>query len=86
MKALPDARHLLTLATIHAAAINRSKFTIAYKAGINPHIFERIRTGQDCTVKTYSKTMQWFSDHWPPGTDWPPDISRPLPRHLERAA
>lgn len=86
MQALPDAKHLLTLATIHAETINRSKFTIAYKAGINPQLFERISCGQDCTVRTYAKTMQWFSDHWPPGVEWPATIQRPSPRRLERAA
>ena len=35
--------------------------------------------GHSCTVHTYTRTLQWFSDHWPADLEWPADISRPAP-------
>ena len=42
-------------------------------------LFARLRAGKGLTVSTYSRTLQWFSDHWPPGVPWPPEVARPDP-------
>ena len=38
----------------------------------------RIRAGAGFTVDTYTRAIQWFSDHWPTDLPWPPDIPRPV--------
>ena len=45
----------------------------------NPYFFTRLHDGMGCTVKTYSRVLQWFSDHWPPDLAWPTSIPRPKP-------
>lgn len=37
-----------------------------------------IAEGGDITTSIYERAMQWFSDNWPDGLDWPEGVSRPL--------
>ncbi|MGR9252713.1 hypothetical protein [Rhizobium leguminosarum] len=32
---------------------------------------------KDVTTGTFERAMQWFSDNWPEGTEWPQDVQRP---------
>ena len=41
--------------------------------------YNRISTGASCTIRTYNKVLQYFSDHWPLDLPWPVDIPRPDP-------
>lgn len=38
-----------------------------------------IEGGSDLTTKNLERAMQWFSDRWPEGANWPADIARPVP-------
>ncbi|WP_421581110.1 hypothetical protein [Shinella sp. M31] len=38
-----------------------------------------IVAGGDLNTGTFERAMQWFSDNWPAGADWPADIPRPQP-------
>lgn len=38
------------------------------------------RGSADVTTRTWERAMQYFSDHWPEGADWPVSIARPKPR------
>jgi hypothetical protein len=40
--------------------------------------------GGDLSTGIFERAMQWFSDHWPAGAEWPAGIHRPEPR-LEAA-
>ena len=31
----------------------------------------------DVTTTTFERAMQWFSDNWPEGADWPEGVRRP---------
>ena len=79
MLALPNTNHLLTLSRIYCEAVNRSEVRVADLAAGNPYFFRRLRSGGGCTITTYNRVLQWFSDHWPPGLEWPEDIPRPEP-------
>ncbi len=39
--------------------------------------FTRLGAGANFTVRTYDRLVQWFSDRWPEGLEWPRDIERP---------
>ena len=39
----------------------------------------RIDTGTSLTARRAARIVQWLSDHWPPGAEWPADIPRPDP-------
>jgi hypothetical protein len=49
--------------------------TLAFGDGTKlPHIFAG---NADLTTARYERTMQWFSDNWPEGAEWPSQIERP---------
>lgn len=45
-----------------------------------------LRTGRDIGVRRMAQAIQWLSDNWPIGVDWPPGIERPEPQVNMEAA
>ena len=43
-----------------------------------------IREGRDMGMRTGERAVRWFSDHWPDGVQWPPDVDRPAHRDDSR--
>ena len=39
----------------------------------------------DVGLKKYDEALQYFSDNWPDGTEWPLDVARPAPAPKEQA-
>lgn len=37
-----------------------------------------IAQGGDLVTGTFERAMQWLSDHWPDGVEWPEKVPRPL--------
>lgn len=35
------------------------------------------------TLDRADRALQWFSDHWPDGADWPAAVARPSPAPVE---
>lgn len=71
---------LLLLATQYSAATNLSTARVATLVHNQGAFFKRLEDGAGCTVDTYEKCLQWFSDHWPEGLAWPENVLRPMPR------
>jgi len=44
-----------------------------------------IESGGDLSTRIFERAMQWFSDNWPDGCDWPQGVPRPVPQKLEAA-
>lgn len=38
---------------------------------------DAIAKGADLATARFESAMQWFSDNWPAGVDWPSGIARP---------
>lgn len=57
--------------------------TVGHRAAGDGRFFERLETGKTLTLRKYDEAMQWFSDHWPAGADWPAGVPRPEPRPVE---
>lgn len=53
-----------------------AKATIWARAAGDARFLDRVNTGSGFTVKTYDRVVQWFSDNWPDGAEWPPSIER----------
>ena len=71
---------LVRLARIVADARGVSLWRIGHLAAGRGSFFVDIAAGQrSCTVSTYDRVLQWFSDHWPADLEWPSDIPRPDP-------
>ena len=83
MELLPDTANLVILCRIYQRVTGLSESRVADKVSTNPYLFLRLRDGKGCTVRTYNRVLQWFSDNWPENLPWPADIPRPEPRVKE---
>jgi hypothetical protein len=45
-----------------------------------------LRRGGDIGSRRLQEALQWLSDHWPAGAEWPSDIPRPVRSHTGEAA
>lgn len=68
---------LVALVELFATHKGRSEATISNKAAGNATLFERLRTGKGCNIRTAQKVLDWFSDNWPVDLQWPADVPRP---------
>jgi hypothetical protein len=48
----------------------------------NSTLFNKLRAGEGCTIDTFQVGIQYFSDRWPAGLEWPADlwVRRPDPK------
>lgn len=72
-----DNKHLITLAETYGDHVRRSEATISNQIAGHARLFRRLRQGNGCTVKTFSKAMLWFARHWPEDLEWPADVPHP---------
>lgn len=62
-----STRDIIVLASAMSEHIGRSEATISNKAVGHARLFERLRAGHGCTVKTAQSTIVWFDANWPAG-------------------
>ncbi len=72
--------YMYTLARAFARATNRAESTVSRLSTGSGDTFSRLRRGHSITTCRADRAVQWFSDHWPAGLDWPEDVPRPAPR------
>ena len=63
----------VTLSTVSTWAVNDGKR------------LTHLKMGGGCTVKTFQRLVQFFSDNWPADLEWPRAISRPTKPKKEAA-
>lgn len=68
---------LIALVSRYASRIDRKEATISNWIVGHARLFSRLRQGHGCTVETYNRALQWFSDRWPADLEWPADVPRP---------
>lgn len=71
------------VASVFSAVTGLTLSSIARAGCNNARFFENLAAGKSCTVRIYSDMMQYFSDHWPVGTQWPEGVRRPSPTSPE---
>lgn len=74
-----DSVNLHQLAVLYASYRSISLARVSNLVCRNAYLFKRLGQGFSCTLKTYNRVLQWFSDHWPLDLAWPADIPRPPP-------
>ena len=74
-----DSENLLTLANAYANRRKVSTATVSNLVVGHARLFQRLRRGGSCTLKTFQKALKWFSDNWPDDLFWPFEIPRPAP-------
>lgn len=73
-------RMLVTLAVGYASRRGVSLWRVGHLAASRGSFFVDLRDGRrHCQTGTYSRVLQWFSDHWPAGLAWPAEVPRPAP-------
>ncbi|MCY4548166.1 MAG: hypothetical protein OXC28_07350 [Defluviicoccus sp.] len=73
-----NAQRLTRLARIYAEARNITMGSLGTYLVRDAYFFDRLATGR-VTIRRAERALQWLSDHWPAGLDWPADIERPPP-------
>ena len=71
---------LVTLANGYARWRGVSLWRVGHLAASRGSFFVDLSEGRrHCQTDTYSRVLQWFSDHWPSELPWPVQASRPEP-------
>ncbi|MFA7308338.1 MAG: hypothetical protein WC026_16895 [Hyphomicrobium sp.] len=68
---------LLSVARAYGAAERIDLSTVSWRALGDTKKLPAIVAGKDIQVRRFERAMQWFSDHWPDGADWPETVARP---------
>jgi hypothetical protein len=70
--------NLIAVATAFAHAEQCGLSTVSRRCRNDSGFFHRLfDETKSFTVRTFDDVLQWFSDNWPPGTEWPASIARP---------
>lgn len=77
---------LLMLARRYAEAEKLDLSTVSWRALGDTKKLAALESGRDIQVKRCDAAVQWFSDHWPAGTEWPRQIHRPRRRPVKEVA
>lgn len=56
---------------------SRSAISVAIYGPGDRNRFKRVFDGFDIKTADHDSSMQWFSDNWPDGAEWPVDVVRP---------
>lgn len=70
---------LQTLIELYSAFTKRRPSYVGYMCAGSGDFYSRLVAGRDVTTRRSRRVIEWFSDHWPEGLDWPADIPRPVP-------
>ena len=71
--------YLHLLAETYSSGTGKSLATISNLSCGHARLFSRLSEGRSCTLRTYNRVLQYFSDNWPLDLPWPVDIPRPDP-------
>ena len=72
-----NAESIMTLCEVYAAEKKLTLSTVSTYAAAAGDFYARLKRGHDLTTRRAARVVQWFSDNWPEGLDWPRDIPRP---------
>jgi len=86
MRVMSAIDHLLRLSDSYRGATGIGQSALSWRMFGDTKKLRALREGADIQVKRLEKTLQWFSDNWPDGAEWPADVPRPPPATSEAAA
>ena len=69
---------LFTLADAYCKATGLAEGTVSDRVLKGGNRLRDLRADGDIGVRRLQKAIEWFSDHWPAGAEWPADIPRPV--------
>lgn len=75
---------LLLVAEAYASARSLSESRVSTLAFGEGTRLKHIREGGDMGARRVQRGLQWFSDNWPDGAEWPASVPRPAPTTAPR--
>ncbi len=81
-----DSTSIVRIGKIFADHKGISLSTLGRKTANHGLFFKRLQAGHDLTTRRAERVVQYLSDHWPDGLEWPGDIPRPEARGGEAKA
>ena len=75
-----NEQSLVELAQRFADARGVSLWRVGFLAAGDGKFFTRLQAGRSCTLRVAQNVVQYLSDHWPTGLEWPTGILRPASR------
>ena len=78
MRRIHQICEIVTLAECYAHARQVALSTLSHRASGSSTWLDRCATGH-VTVRSAIAFVQWLSNNWPPGLEWPEGIDRPDP-------
>lgn len=78
---MPSLENLKTVALAYAVAADLPLKTLSFRIFNDGKKLDAIVNGDsDVTTARFDHAMQWFSDNWPDGAEWPGAVVRPVPQ------
>ncbi len=68
---------LVQLAKLYGAHNGLRLSTVSTYAARDGKYFGKLEAGADCTLRSATRLVAWFDEHWPDDLQWPRDIPRP---------
>lgn len=80
-------QQLLTVAHAYAAAEGLDLSRVSWRAFSESKTLVALMEGRSSpTLRRADRGLQWLSDHWPEGADWPAAVARPAPTSVEASS
>ena len=70
---------IIELVQVYADARHLHVSTVGRQCSGDSRLLRRLQGGGAVSPRVHARILQWFSDHWPAGAEWPSDIPRPAP-------
>lgn len=70
-------QEIVTVADRYAEALGIGRKRVSFIVLNRGSRLDQIADGGDLNTGTFESAMQWFSDNWPPGLEWPEGVARP---------
>lgn len=68
---------LVAVIDVYAAATGASDTTISSRVFADSKKLDALRRGASITLRRANEALQWFSNNWPEGAEWPFGLPRP---------
>ena len=70
--------HIVRLARLYSDATGASITSVSSRVfDDGKKLSAMIDNNADLTLRRAAKALEWFSENWPAGVDWPAEIQRP---------
>ena len=68
---------LKKITELYVEATGRSLAGLSIAVGLNDKFFANVVRGKGVHMSSADQSLEWFSEHWPEGVEWPREIMRP---------